>query len=64
MVSKRLNQIAMIIEQVLVTRNAKFIGSLSCTQGLVKWSLSGSKTAYTIDGVSSASGSITIPRGV
>ena len=46
--NKRLNQIAMIIEQVLATRNAKFIGPLSCSQGLVKWALSGSETAYTM----------------
>ena len=58
-VNKRLNQIAMIIEQVLATRNAKFIGLLSFSQVVVKWSLSGSKTAHTIDRVSSASGSIT-----
>ena len=64
MVNKRLNQIAMIIEQILATRNAKFIGPLSFSQGLVKWSLSGSKTAHTIDGVSSASGSIKTLRGV
>ena len=31
---------------------------------LVKWSLSGSKTAHTIDGVSSASASITTLRRV
>ena len=48
MVNKRLNQIAMIIEQVLATRNAKFIGPVSCSQGLVKWALSGSETAYTM----------------
>ena len=64
MVNKRLNQIAMIIEQVLATRKAKFIGPLSCSQGLVKWALSGSEAAYTINGVSSASSSITILRGV
>ena len=64
MVNKRLNHIAMIIEQILATRNAKFIVPLSFSQGLVKWSLSGSKTAHTIDGVSSASGSITTLRGV
>ena len=58
-VNKRLNQIAMIIEQVLATRSAKFIGLLSFSQVVVKWSLSGSKTAHTIDRVSSASGSIT-----
>ena len=49
----------MIIEQILAARNAKFIGPLGCSQRLVKWSLSGSKIAHTINGVSSASGSIT-----
>ena len=64
MVNKQLNQIAMTIEQILATRNAKSIGPLSFSQGLVKWSLSGSKTAHTVDRVSSASGSITTLRGV
>ena len=41
MVNKQLNQIAMTIEQILATRNAKSIGPLSFSQGLVKWSLSG-----------------------
>ena len=59
MVSKQLNKIAVIIKQILATRNAKFIGPLSFNQQLVKWSLSGSKTAHAIDRVSSASGSIT-----
>ena len=59
MVNMRFNQIAMTIEQILATRNAKFIGPLSFSQGLVKWFLSSSKTAHTIDGVSPASGSIT-----
>ena len=64
MVNKRLNHIAIIIEQILATRNAKFIGPLNFRQGLVKWSLSGSKTAHIIDRVSSASGSITTLRGI
>ena len=48
MVNKRFNQIVMTIEQVLAKRNAKFIGPFSFNQGVVKWSLSGSKISHTI----------------
>ena len=60
MVNKQLNEIAMIIEQVLAKRNTKFISPLSFSRGLVKWSLSDSKTAHTLDRILSAIGCIKI----
>ena len=60
MVNKQLNQIAMRIEQVLAKRNIKFISPLSFSRGLEKWSLSDSKTAHTLDRISSATGCIKI----
>ena len=60
MVNKQLNEIAMIIEQVLAKRNTRFISPLSFSRGLVKWSLSDSKTAHTLDRISSAIGCIKI----
>ena len=67
MAKKPLNQIAMIIItniKYLATRNAKFIGPHSFSQGLVKCSLHDSKTAHTMDRVSSVSGSVATLRGV
>ena len=62
MVNRRSNQLAMIIEDIYATRNSKYVVPLRFSQGLVKWSLSGSKTAHAIDSSSSACGSITTLR--
>ena len=39
-------------------RNLNFIGPYSFSQGLVKWAFSGSKTTHSLDGTTSASGSV------
>ena len=58
-VNRRSNQLALIIEDIYATRNSKYVDPLRFSQGHVKWSLSGSKTADAIDKFSSACGSIT-----
>ena len=57
-------KLALIIEQIYAARNNKFVGPLHFSQGVVKWTLSGSKMAHTIDGVTTASGTITTLRKV
>ena len=59
MVNRWSNQLALIIEDVYTTRNFKYVAPLRFSQGLVKWSLIGSKAAHAIDSSSSACGSIT-----
>ena len=43
-------------------RNLNFIGPYSFSQGLLKWAFSGSKSAHSLDGTTSASGSVTTLR--
>ena len=51
-------KVCLILEQIYSARNKKFVGPYSFSQNTLKWSFSGSKAAHTIDGLSSASGSI------
>jgi hypothetical protein len=41
-----------------------FIGAFSFSQHIVRWSLAGSKTLQTIDGASTAAGSVTSLKNV
>jgi hypothetical protein len=47
------------VEQIYKARNKNFIGPLSFGNGVVKWSMCGSKTAHALDGAASASGGVT-----
>lgn len=57
--STRLLPLCIGIEQLYKTRNKLFIGPFSFSNGIIKYSLTGSKTANTLDGASTASGSVT-----
>ncbi|XP_038068103.1 uncharacterized protein LOC119737671 [Patiria miniata] len=57
--AKKTNGLCLVIENIYALRNANFVGPLSFSQGLVKWSINGSKTTHALDGASSASGSVT-----
>ena len=59
MVNQQSNQLALIIEDKYPARNSKYVGPSRFSQGLGKWSFSGSKTVHAIDSSSSAYGSIT-----
>ena len=48
-----------VIEQILSLRNLNYIGPYSFAQSVVTWSLTGSKTAHSLQGMTSSSGSIT-----
>ena len=56
---KRLNALCLLVEQLYYVRNMNFIGAFSFSQNSVRWSLAGSKTLQTIDGASTAAGSVT-----
>ena len=56
---KRLNALCLLVEQLHYVRNMNFIGAFSFSQHIVRWSLAGSKTLQTIDGASTAAGSVT-----
>ena len=56
---KRLNALCLLVEQLYYVRNMNFIGAFSFSQNIVRWSLAGSKTLQTIDGASTAAGSVT-----
>lgn len=56
--------LCMAVESIYKLRNGNFIGPFSLSNALVKWSLSGSKTAQSIDGTSSACGSVTTLKNV
>ena len=49
----------LVIEQILSLRNMNYIGSYSFAQSVVTWSLTGSRTAHSLQGMTSSSGSIT-----
>jgi hypothetical protein len=57
--TEKLLPLCIAIEQIYKTRNKVFIGPFSLRNGIVKLSLTGSKTAHALDGASTASGSIT-----
>ena len=51
--------LCLVIEQILSLRNLNYIGSYSFAQSVVTWSLTGSRTAHSLQGMTSSSGSIT-----
>ena len=50
--------LCLAIEHIYSVRNLNFIGPYSFSPGLVKWAFSGSKTTHSLDGTTSASGSV------
>ena len=62
--SRKEYSICLLIEQLYFTHNMKFIGPMSFSQGLVKWSFCGSKAVHALDGATTAYGSITTLRNV
>ena len=43
-------------------RNLRFVGPVSFSKGLLKWSFSGNKASHALDGTATACGSITVLR--
>ena len=55
---KKLYSLCLLIEQLYVVRNANFVGPFAFSQGIVKWTLHGSNLAHSLDGATTASGSM------
>lgn len=56
---KKLLHLCLLIEQIYFVRSHNFIGPFSFSNQLVKWSLTGSKSAVKLDGATTASSGIT-----
>ena len=56
---KKNYNLCLVIEQILSLRNLNYIGPCSFAQLVVTWSLTGSKTVHSLQGITSSSGSIT-----
>jgi ribosomal protein L40E len=50
------------VEGIYKARNGMFVGPLAFGNGVIKWSMCGSKTAHSLDGASGAGGSINTLR--
>ena len=58
MTPKKQYPLCLLFEQLYLVRNANFVGPCSFSQGLLKWTVHGSKIAHTLDGAVTAAGSI------
>ena len=54
---KKMYPFCLLLEQLYAVRNTRFIGPCSFSQGLLKWTIHGSRAAHDIDGATTASGS-------
>ncbi|CAG2210755.1 unnamed protein product [Mytilus edulis] len=61
---KKLFSLVTLIEHLYFTKNNNYIGTFSFSNALIQWCLHGSKTAISLLGTSSASGSVTTLKSV
>lgn len=62
--NKKLSAYCHLIEQLYFLRNLNFIGPFSFSNNIVKWCFAGSRACVTVDGATSAAGSITSMKKV